>query len=270
MPQTSLTAMQQQQHVAYAQTQFQHHQAIQQQPSLSSQTQQLQAQQYAAPSAKQHKPIEEQLSQGNQETQQLRKDESQRINASAGGPSAIAAKPQGYAAAAASTNGTASHAKQAQQNEIHQDTMATIDDWNAEDASQPNPNSSETRTDKGNGFRNSGGRGYRGRGGDWGRNQNGDRGGYKGSNSGFRGSERGGGRGRYGPKRGESIRGGGSGEKLGRVPERRAGRADRFGKDVRGSDKGSSARGRGEGGRGKFDSNPAQSMTNGFAEQKVY
>ena len=219
MPQTALTAMQQQQHVAYAQAPFNHHQPQQQQTAIPCQPQQMQAQQNVAASQQQQKPIEEQLHQENQETKH--DDESPKIDMGHGGPSAVPAKPQGYAAAAASTNGTASYAKQVQQNnETLQDTMASIDDWNAEDAGLTSSGTSEPRADKGSGFRNGGGRGgYRGaRGGDRGgrNNQNGDRGGYRGGNGGFRGSERGergGGRGEYGSRRGGSGRGGGSGER---------------------------------------------------------
>jgi len=268
MPQTAL-AMQQQQHVAYAQAPFQ---PQQQQIVVPSHTQQLQAQQQHVPSHQQQTPIEEPSKQENLEPKQHH-DDSQRINTGHGDPSASVAKPQGYAAAAASTNGTPSYSKQVQQNsETLQDTMSKIDDWNAEDAGYAN---SEARGDNRNGFRNGNGRGgYRGgRGGDRGgrTNQNGDRGGYRGGNSGYRGPDRGersNGRGEYGTRRGGSGRGGGSGERSergSRGQDRPAVRGDR-GKDFRGEDKGPSARGRGEGGRGRAAGN---TMSNGFSEQKV-
>ena len=266
MPPTALSAMQQQQHVAYAQAPFQ-----QQQAAVPSQPQPIPAQQHA-PSHQQQTPMEETLKLDNQEPKPHH-DELQRINTGHGCPSASAAKPQGYAAAAASTNGTAAYSKQPQPNsESLQDTMASIDDWNAEDAGYTNTGGSEPRNDNRNGYRNGGGRGgFRGGRGDRGgrNNQNGDRGNYSG-NGGFRGPERGdrnNGRSEYGSRRGGG-RGGGSaerGERGGRGQDRPAVRSDR-GKDYRG-DKGSSARGRGEGGRGRGTGN--NSISNGFTEQKV-
>lgn len=271
MPQTALAAMQQQQHVVYGQAPFQHQQPQQVSP-VPTQPQEVTSQRQQVATSQEQKPTEEQQQhQVTQEPKEHHVDDSQTINTGAGGPSAVAVKPQGCAAAAASTNG-ASYAQQVQQNEPLQDTMATIDDWNAEDAGITNSGTSEQRADKGTGFRSGGGRGFRGgRGGGErsGRNnQNGDRGGYRGGNSGFRGSERGGRGGDYGSRRGGG-RGGGSGEwsERGRGQDKTAGRGERGGKDFRGGERGSGARG-GRGGRG--GAYPSPSMANGISEQKVH
>ena len=269
MPQTAALSTMQPQHVAYGQAPFQHQQ--QQHPAVPSQTQ-IQAQQQKPPSQQQQKPLEEPVKQDNQEPKQ-HLEESQRANVNHGGPPAPAVKPQGYAAAAASRNGLAINSMPQQQNsETVQDTMPTIDDWNADDVGYTNSGTSDTRPDNRNGFRNGNGRGgYRGGRGDrGGRNQNGDRAGYRG-NGGYRGSERGersNNRNEYNGRRGGG-RGGGSGERNdrgGRGQDRQGPRSDRGGKDFRG-EKGPSMRGRTEGGRGRAPGNP---MSNGYAEQKVH
>merc|ERR1719422_1919072 len=228
MPQTAAMSAMQPQHVAYGQAPFQHQQQQQQHNVVPSQPQ-IQAQQ-------QQKPMEEPEKQDNQEPKQ-HIEESQRGNMSHNGPSAPAAKPQGYAAALASRNGMAYNSNTTQQNgEAVQDTMPDIGDWNADDVGN---NNSETRNDNRNGFRNGNGRGgYRGGRGDrGGRNQNGERSGYRG-NGGYRGSERGerNNRNEYNGRRGGG-RGGGSGERNdrgGRGQDRQGPRSDRGGKDFRG------------------------------------
>jgi len=257
MPQQAAMSQMQPQHVAYGQAPFQHQQQ-QQQNAVPSQTH-VQAQQQKPPSHQQQKPMEEPAKQDNQEPK-LQLDEPQRT--SMNGPSVPVAKPQGYAAAAASRNGMV---PMQQNGEQVQDAMSSIDDWNADDAGYNN-STSETRNDNRNGFRNGNGRGgYRGGRGDrGGRNQNGERSGYRG-NGGYRGSERGerNNRNEYNGRRGGG-RGGGSGERNergGRGQDRP--RSDRGGKDFRG-EKGPNMRGRGEGGRGRAP------MSNGFAEQKVH
>ena len=268
MPQNALAM---QHHVAYGQAPFNPNPTQQQQAAVPPQPQHLQAQTQHAPSHQQQTQTQEAPKKESLEPKQHHED-SQRMNTGHGAPSALVAKPQGYAAAAAASNGTASYAKQVQTNsETPQDTMSKIDDWNAEDAGYAN---SEARGDNRNGFRNST-RGYRGgRGGDRGgrSNQNGDRGGYRGGNNGYRGPDRGdrnSGRGEFSSRRGGAGRGGGSGERSergGRGQDRPAVRGDRGGKDFRSGDKGPSARGRGEGGRARPTGN---TMANGLSEQKV-
>ena len=265
MPQTALSAMQAQQHVSYNQVPFQ-----QQVAAAPPSQQPMKAQQQPTSSQQQASIEQDQIQKENQETPQPH-DDSSRVNAGHGGPSASAAKPQGYAAAAASSNGTPSFSKQLQTNNETQDTMSKIDDWNAEDAGYSNSGNSEQRGDNRNAFRNGNPRGFRGgRGGDRGGRGN-QNGGYRGA-GGFRGSERGersNGRGEFTSRRGGGGRGGGSGERNdrgGRSQDRPAVRGDR-GKEFRGGDRGSNGRGRGDGARGRSSGNP---MSNGFQDQKVH
>ena len=265
MPQTALSAMQAQQHVSYNQVPFQ-----QQVAAAPPSQQPMKAQQQPTSSQQQASIEQDQIQKENQETPQPH-DDSSRVNAGHGGPSASAAKPQGYAAAAASSNGTPSFSKQLQTNNETQDTMSKIDDWNAEDAGYSNSGNSEQRGDNRNAFRNGNSRGFRGgRGGDRGGRGN-QNGGYRGA-GGFRGSERGersNGRGEFTSRRGGGGRGGGSGERNdrgGRSQDRPAVRGDR-GKEFRGGDRGSNGRGRGDGARGRSSGNP---MSNGFQDQKVH